>query len=483
MPVNGTFDVIFPEQLKTKLFRHLFSNGDEHGAILSAGVVVTPSGLRLLARELFIARDGVDYVAGRTGYRMLTARFVADHARHCRDEGLAYLAVHNHGGVDSVAFSNTDLASHERGYPALLDILNGPPVGALVFARRAVAGDLWIRDRGRLLLGEGRVVGRSLDRLYPSPRGAPVYTDAVYDRQVRLLGELGHRLLASAKVGVIGVGGVGSWLVANLAHLGVGEVVVADPDRIEASNLSRVLGATGFDARTFLGADGGWLERIGRRFATRKVTIARRVAKRANPRITIHCLPNSIVDDSTARQFCDCDYIFLAADTHQARSVFNALVHQFLIPGVQIGTKIRDNEGTGELDEVFVNVRPVTPDFGCLWCADLIDGRRLQREALSEDERRSQDYIEGEPAASVVTLKNVVVGLAVNDFLFAWTGLLPTNPERLQRHLRYRPRQHKLQNRGLPEPRATCTDCGTSSESRLARGGSWNLPTALSSGT
>lgn len=41
-----------------------------------------------------------------------------------------------------------------------------------------------------------------------------------------------------------------------------------------------------------------------------------------------------------------CDYLFLAADSMRARLVFNALVHQYLIPGVQLGSKIRT--GTGE---------------------------------------------------------------------------------------------------------------------------------------
>ena len=235
--MSRTFDLVLSEHLKANLFQHLFSDGDEHGAILSAGVVDTPRGLRLLARELFVARDGVDYVPGRTGYRMLTARFVADRARYCRDQRLAYLAVHNHEGVDSVAFSDTDLASHQRGYPALLDILNGPPVGALVFAQRAAAGNLWIRNGDRLSLREGRVVGRSIERLYPTPEATPVYADAIYDRQVRLLGKSGQTLLRGTKVGVIGAGGVGSWVVANLAHLGVGQILVADPDRIEATNL------------------------------------------------------------------------------------------------------------------------------------------------------------------------------------------------------------------------------------------------------
>ena len=477
LAVRADFDLILPERLKSDLFNHLFVDGDEHGAVLSAGVVRTSRGLRLLARELFVARDGTDYVPGQRGYRMLTPRFVADRARHCRDDGLAYLAVHNHGGRDSVRFSGDDLASHERGYPALLDIVNGPPVGALVCAKRAVAADLWLRNGARLPLRECRVLGRSVDRLYSSPRTAPVYVDSLYDRQARLLTCAGQALLHCTKVGVIGVGGVGSWLVANLAHLGVGHIVIADPERIEDTNLSRVLGATRFDARTLLTDRGGWLRRIGQRFATHKVAISRRVARRANPNVILDCLASDIVNDTTARRFCDCDYIFLAADSHQARCVFNAIVHQFLIPGVQVGTRIKRDKATEELDAVYVNIRPVTPDFGCLSCAGLIDPVRLQLEAMSEEERARQDYIDGEQAASVVTLNSVGVGLAVNDFLLAWTGLLPKNSARQRHHLRYWPREHKLHNTTPASADENCVDCGTTPRSRLGRGGRWDLPT------
>jgi len=40
---------------------------------------------------------------------------------------------------------------------------------------------------------------------------------------------------------VIGLGGIGSWVALNLALLGVGTLVLVDPDTIEASNLNRTL--------------------------------------------------------------------------------------------------------------------------------------------------------------------------------------------------------------------------------------------------
>ena len=471
------FDLILPAKLKSGLFAHLFpGDGDEHGAIISAGVVHTDRGLRLLARDLFLAEDGVDYIPGERGYRMLTPRFVMEKFLNCRDQKLAYLAIHNHGEGESVGFSEVDLASHERGYPALVDILQGQPVGALVFAKHAVAGDLWLPSGGRATLREGRAVGGSIERLYPNPPPAPLGVDLTYDRQARLFGDRGQSLLNDAKIGIIGAGGVGALLVIYMARLGVGHMVVVDPDRIDITNLSRVPGATRFDARTWFTANGRpeWLQRLGRRISTRKVDIMRRVARRANRDIRFEGIFGNVVDDAVAMQFRDCDFLFLAADTHQARLVFNSLVHQYLIPGVQVGSKVSVDKVSGEINDVFSVVRSVIPDSGCLWCAKLIDQARLAEESLPEEERERLRYIEEVPAPSVVTLNGIGASHAANEFLFSWTGLrLPTSDEL---YLYYRPRERKEMT---PKPlrKDACTECGMGTESRRARGDSTDLPT------
>jgi len=154
-PVSMTMDARLFDELQAHLFP---GDHDEHGAVIAAGIVETERGTRLLAREAFLAKDGVEYVPGTRGYRALTARFVAERSGHCENEKLCYLSVHCHGGTDRVGFSGDDFASHERGYPALLDITRGGPVGALVFAENAVAGDLWT-PRGRFQLDHLTVVG------------------------------------------------------------------------------------------------------------------------------------------------------------------------------------------------------------------------------------------------------------------------------------------------------------------------------------
>lgn len=62
-----------------------------------------------------------------------------------------------------------------------------------------------------------------------------------YARQIMLpeLGEAGQQKLLTARVLVIGAGGLGSALIPYLAAAGVGTLGIIDPDRVELSNLAR----------------------------------------------------------------------------------------------------------------------------------------------------------------------------------------------------------------------------------------------------
>lgn len=460
------------------LMAHLFpGDQDEHGAVIACGIVETKRGTRLLARELFLARDGMDYVPGHYGHRALTPAFIARVSDYCADERLCYLAVHNHGGNDSVGFSGVDLASHERGYPALLDITNGGPVGALVFAKSAVAGDIWT-PQGCRALDYMTVLGPRIYRLYPSPPARPRHADLVYDRHVRLFGDAGQEILRSLKVGIIGLGGGGSLLSEWLSRLGVGHVVAVDFDGVDITNRPRIAGATQWDAmEPLVRSRFPWLRNLGCRLAHRKVDVARRVARQANPAIRYDAIPGDVVDQETAKLLRDADFLFLATDSMQSRLVFNALVQQYLIPGAQIGVKAMVEKDCRQIGDVFAATRLVLPGAGsgCLECHGLISAAALQEESLSEGERRAQRYVEDEevPEPSVITLNALSAAQAANDLLFLFTGLYDEGVE--LKHQIHFARERLLSTVDFCS-REECLDCGTLRRSRYARGDRGRLP-------
>jgi hypothetical protein len=435
---------------------HLFPGDmDEHGAVLLAGVSKSDQRLTLHVREVHVARAGTDYVEGSVGYRALAPTFIHRMITRARDQGLAYLAVHNHGSDQDVGFSSVDFASHERGYPALLQIARGQPVGALVFGRRSMQADVWLVGGTRLDLERATVVGTTIQHLTPAPTMGRMEGADTYERQVRMLGRAGQQELANCCVGIVGLGGVGSLLAEYLARLGVGGFCLIDPDRIEESNLSRVVGASLSDVKA----------------GATKVAIADRLIRQANPGAIVRTLVDDVAKGSVADSLKSCDYLFIAADSMRARLVCNAIVHQYLIPGVQLGSKVRTGV-SGKLEEVMSVNRPLRPGCGCLWCNGFIDASQLAKEAKTDEERRAQAYGVEEPNPSVISLNAIAAAHAVNDFLLDYLNLRPAAEQLHYEHF------HLLKNtRALVEPRkgAECSECSSQGK-RYGRGDSVELP-------
>ena len=475
-PAMRPWRLTIPAGLYAELNRHLFPGDDEeHGAVILAGTCESTRGLRLVARELHLAKDGVDYVPGKRGYRMLKADFIQGMILRARDLRLAYLAIHNHGGTDSVAFSGPDMASHERGYPALLDIARGMPAGALVFAPSAVAGDLWFPGCHRAPLGQATIVGPRRQLLFPKPEKKAA-TVGIYDRQSRLFGEAGQELLRRTRVGIVGLGGAGSVLAELLGRLGVGEFVLADPQRADDTNLPRLIAARRRDAVV-----PSWLPRaIAQRLPSRKVRMAARNIRRANREASIEAIPRNFLEENVAARFTDCDFLFLAADMMGARLLFNAIVHQYGIPGIQVGAKIPVAED-GTVGNVFCVSRMITPEQGCLWCNGLISPARLQDEAVPEAARRGYAYLDDPDVVvpSVVTMNAIACAHAADDFLFHLTGLRYADAE--PAWFRWNSRR-AVAGYDLPTRGEDCAECSEREHSRLGMGDNAMLPTTPSRG-
>jgi molybdopterin/thiamine biosynthesis adenylyltransferase len=462
------------------LEHHLFpGDGDEHGAVILAGIGESSRGTRFLAREVVLAKDGEEYVPGKYGYRALSANFVARVSDRCARENLCYFAVHCHGGQDSVGFSEIDLESQRRGYPALLDITEGGPVGALVFARNAVAGTVWRRN-GVTSLDALDVVGPNLLHLYPHPSRSSFVADPAFSRQSLLFGARGQQALGEAKIGIIGLGGVGSLVSQWLAHLGVGHIVGVDYDCLEPSNRSRVVGASPKDTgEPYVYSRIRIIRSIGRVLARKKVKVAERVARGASPRIRYDAIDGNVIDASVAALLTDVDYLFLCADSMQSRLVFNALGHQYLIPGVQIGSKVPVEKKSGAVGDVYLASRRVLPyaGGGCLSCNQLIPADRLRNEMLTPEERQGQGYVQDPSviAPSVITLNSLAAAQAVNDFLFGFHGLLEERAHAQDGYLMHYPRERLWQTVECASA-DSCVHCGLNHASVYGRGNRVELP-------
>ena len=183
---------------------------------------------------------------------------------------------------------------------------------------------------------------------------------------------------------------------------------------------------------------------------------------------TLQAVAGDVARHSVAQGLRDCDFIFLAADSMRARLVVNALAHQYLIPAIQMGARIRRGD-RGNLEDAMSAVRHIRPGTGCLWCNGLIDPTQLAIEAKSDSERKEQAYGVHEPNPSVITLNSVAAAHAVNDFLFDFLGLRTVEVEAAYHHFYFdRGKTQPVTPRRSPE----CREC----VHRLAMGDALELP-------
>lgn len=180
------------------------------------------------------------------------------------------------------------------------------------------------------------------------------------DRQ-SFLGPHSDAILHAATIGIAGLGGGGSHIAQQAAHMGVGGYVDADPDAIEDTNTNRLIGGTLADVAK----------------ARSKVEIAERIIRGLVPNARIVSVPkdwHEAVDDLKL-----CDVIVGAVDSFKEREQLERFARRHLIPYIDIGMDLHDLGKSGFL--VSGQVILSMPGGPCMRCCGFITDERLEEEA------------------------------------------------------------------------------------------------------
>jgi molybdopterin/thiamine biosynthesis adenylyltransferase len=278
--------------------------------------------------------------------------------------------------------------------------------------------------------------------------------DPVFDRQVRAFGAAGQSRLGGMRVGIVGLGGTGSVVLEQLAHLGVKDFLLIDPDVVDRTNLNRLIGASPSDVNE------------------RKVEVAAAHAMRINPKIQIESIFGSVLLASVAEELSDTDFVFCCTDSHGSRAVLNQFAYQYLVPVIDMGVAIV--AAGGKISHITGRTQMLAPGLGCLICGDLLNPEAVRIDLLTEHERAADPYITGvhESAPAVISLNATIASMAVTMFLSAALGI----PSRA-RLINYNGMTGNTRAAAIGQ-QASCIAC--SFRGALARASEWPLPARLS---
>ncbi|MCS6923264.1 MAG: ThiF family adenylyltransferase, partial [Fimbriimonadales bacterium] len=294
--------------------------------------------------------------------------------------------------------------------------------GSLVFGSdMSFEGRFWDYQRAQMApIVRLRVLSAPLETRYGTglqPLWLHTAEQAVYDRQIRALGAEGQAMLSGLRVAIVGAGGLGSQIANALTLLGVGQILLLDPDRLELSNLNRVVGAS------YAQAQRGW----------RKVLALAQRLNRARPpeTRTVIPLPMDARSPRALAQLLGCDLLIGAVDSAVVRQYLNTVAMCALMPYLDAGVGIRSEHG--KLAQGGGQVQVILPGAtACLACVQR-GIRQSVEEQLTPHQRDLAirgGYIQGEtiPNPQVVFLNGVVGNLLSWELVKLATGCAPVMP-------------------------------------------------------
>ena len=162
----------------------------------------------------------------------------------------------------------------------------------------------------------------SISDLNPDAGSDPVDFDRRFGGIARLYGERALARFRGAHVCVVGVGGVGSWIVEALARSAIGQLTLIDLDNVAESNINRQIQAlTGTIGQAKIGA------------------LAERIAQ-INPFCRLHLIEDFVSPDNLdqligAHRY---DYVIDAIDSVKDKAALIAYCRDKAIPVVTIGS-------------------------------------------------------------------------------------------------------------------------------------------------
>ncbi len=209
----------------------------------------------------------------------------------------------------------------------------------------------------------------------------------------RLIGWWDQQRLSAAKVLVIGAGALGNEIIKNLALLGVGNILIADFDRIENSNLSRSI--------LYREADQGAL----------KAEVAARMAKEIYPAMNVQHFTGNVIHDLGTGVFRWADVVIAGLDNREARLTINRNCWRVNRPWID-----------GAIEQIQGTARVFVPDGPCYECTmSEIDWQLLQKRRSCNLLSRSEMQ-EGK-TPTTPTISSIIAGVQCQEALKLLHGL------------------------------------------------------------
>lgn len=246
------------------------------------------------------------------------------------------------------------------------------------------------------------------DRIHFWPHKKCDFFKDAESRNLQTFGAGTTTALKQLKVGVVGCSGTGSIVVEQLARLGVGHLVLIDPDVVEHKNLNRILNATEEDAHE---------ERF-------KVHILSERISEMGFGTVVSTFAENLASLQPAQAIASCDVVFGCVDGAEGRHILNRIAAYYVIPYFDVGIDLQASE-QGGISQITGAVHYLKPGGSSLLSRGVYSIEEVEAETMRRtdpelyESHRKQNYIQGvqEDSPAVLPVNMHYASLLVLEFL------------------------------------------------------------------
>ena len=348
-----------------------------------------------LIYEIILPKEGERNVHGNVSFNSQYLERVFDLAL---SKGKGIVFIHSHPFPGWQNMSQPDIiAEKERLASRVYAVTNLPLVGMTLGTDEAWSARFWIKQGSgyqRFWCENVRVVGDKLSITFDEKQLPLQESIEELKRTISTWGNKTQSDIARVKVGIIGLGSVGSIVVETLSKMGIFNVLHLDFDTLESKNLDRTLGATKAD--------------IGKA----KVKVIADSISKSSPHgnLIVETSEYSICEEKGFRQALDCDVLFSCVDRPWPRFILNIIAHAYLIPVIDGGIRAKSNANNTAIKSADWRAHTISSTRICLECIGQYDSALVEAEKSGLIDK--PEYIEG-------VEKDNLIGGSENVFAFS----------------------------------------------------------------
>ncbi len=298
-----------------------------------------------------------------------------------RNEGLVFMHSHPYPGWQGM--SDPDVVAEKRISPAAYGACGLPLLGMTIGNDGSWSARFWTKNSIEKRLFERRwcetvrVVSKDLSVTFNDRVLQPSFDSGKQLRTISAWGKSTQEDISRLRVGIVGLGSVGSIVAEILARTGVSHFTLIDFDFVEDKNLDRTLGVYETD--------------VGK---TKVKAISDAIYKSAtSPNVKVEFIQYSICEEKGFLDALNCDVLFSCVDRPWPRQVLNFIAYANLIPVIDGGIKVRTNKLNNKIVGADWRAHTVGNERICLECLGQYRSEiaKLESEGYLDD----PDYIEG----------------------------------------------------------------------------------------